>query len=58
MQEDHFIEWIEASNGKETSRIFLKFGQKPEAEFTFKPKYARIHCNIHGLWKSEQKNEG
>lgn len=52
MEEKHWIEWIEASDGKETSKIFLKPGMKPEAEFCFKVRRARIYCNIHELWKS------
>ncbi len=52
MEEGHYIEWIEATDGKQTIRIFLKPKQKPEAEFCFKPKSARTYCNLHGLWKS------
>jgi len=52
MDEDHYIEWIEAINEKETCKIFLKPGNKPEAEFNFEPTSARIYCNLHGLWKS------
>ena len=33
MEEEHYIEWIEATDGKEISRVFLKPGQKPVAEF-------------------------
>ena len=53
MTEEHYIEWIEASDRKQTARIFLKPKQKPEAEFSFKLKSARAYCNLHGLWKSE-----
>ena len=53
MEEKHFIEWIEAINGNQKSKVFLKPGDKPEAEFCFKPKQARIYCNLHGLWKSK-----
>ena len=52
MTEEHHIEWIEASNGKETTKIFLKVGEKPEATFSFKPTSARAYCNLHGLWKN------
>lgn len=53
MEEKHFIEWIEAtSEDGETARIFLKPGQKPEADFSFKPVSAREYCNVHGLWKA------
>jgi len=51
MEEDHYIEWIEAiSESGEHSKIFLKPGQKPQAEFCFKPVEARMYCNKHGLW--------
>ncbi len=49
---EHYIEWIEASDGKETSKIFLKPGQEAEAEFCFGPVSARAYCNVHGLWTS------
>jgi len=51
MEKEHYIEWIEASDGKEISRIFLTPDQEPEAEFCFEVKLARIYCNVHGLWK-------
>ncbi len=53
MEESHYIEWIEASDGKKTSKVFLKPGDKPEAEFCFEVQSARAYCNLHGLWKSE-----
>lgn len=52
MEEKHYIEWIEAIGEVERSRIFLKPGMKPEAEFCFIVKKARIYCNVHRLWKS------
>lgn len=53
MEETHYIEWIEATSVKgEVARVFLKPGDKPEAEFSFKVKSAREYCNLHGLWKS------
>ncbi len=54
MEDAHFIEWIEATDGKEISRVFLKSGQKPVAEFSFEPVSARAYCNLHGLWKSKE----
>jgi len=51
MEEAHYIEWIEASNGEEISRVFLKPGDKPEAKFCFEVKSAREYCNLHRLWK-------
>jgi superoxide reductase len=53
MLKEHYIEWIEASDGIQTAKVFLKPGQKPEAEFSFKPKKAREYCNLHRLWKSK-----
>lgn len=53
MDEDHSIEWIEASNGKETAKVFLHPSEKPEATFSFVPTSAREYCNLHGLWKTE-----
>ena len=53
MEETHYIEWIEATSEKgEIAKIFLKPGDKPEAEFCFEVVSAREHCNLHGLWKS------
>jgi superoxide reductase len=52
MTEEHHIEWIEATNGKEIAKVFLKVGEKPEAIFSFTPTSARAYCNLHGLWKS------
>ena len=52
MLEEHFIEWIEASNDKEKAKIFLKPTDSPQAEFCFTPSLARIYCNVHGLWAS------
>ncbi len=57
MTEEHYIEWIEAEDGKEVSKVFLKPQQKPIAEFSFEPISARAYCNLHGLWKSTEKKE-
>jgi len=54
MEEKHYIEWVEIiANGK-SCRIFLKPGDKPEAEFEIRLRKvaAREYCSIHGLWKS------
>jgi superoxide reductase len=58
MTEEHYIEWIEISTEKGTSKKFLKPGDLPEAVFPVKAQniYARIYCNIHGLWKDNQKD--
>jgi superoxide reductase len=50
MDKDHYIEWVEASDGKKIAKVFLKPGDKPEAEFDFEVKKAREYCNLHGLW--------
>lgn len=53
---EHYIEWIEAtSETGETAKVFLKPDSKPEAKFSFKPVSAREYCNLHGLWKVENK---
>lgn len=54
MDKEHYIEWIEATDGKEISRVFLKPDQKPIAEFSFEPSSSRAYCNLHGLWKSKE----
>jgi len=54
MEESHYIEWIEVSNGSKFLKKFLKLGDAPEAIFLIdceNPR-ARIYCNVHGLWKS------
>lgn len=53
MEEDHSIEWIEATNGKEIAKVFLHPSEKPEAIFSFEPTSARAYCNLHGLWVNE-----
>jgi superoxide reductase len=53
MEENHYIEWIEAIEGSKRCRKFLKPGEKPEAEFegAGKEVKAREYCSVHGLWK-------
>jgi superoxide reductase len=54
MEENHFIEWIEAEDEqKNISRMYLRPGDKPEARFKFKVISARAYCNLHGLWKNQ-----
>jgi len=53
MDEKHYIEWIEATDGSQIAIVFLSPGEKPEAEFCFKPIASRIYCNIHGLWSNK-----
>jgi len=52
MDEDHYIEWIEASSdsGMAPCKKFLKPGERAEVEFPFVVKSARAYCNLHGLW--------
>ena len=54
MEGKHYIEWVEIIADGRSCRIFLKLGDKPEAEFDIKPQKvtAREYCSIHGLWKS------
>ena len=54
MEEKHYIEWVEIIADGKSCRMFLKPGEKPEAEFDIKPQKltAREYCSIHGLWKS------
>lgn len=54
MEEKHYIEWVEITDGDTVCKQFLKPGQPPEAVFkSAKPGVtAREYCNIHGLWKS------
>jgi len=54
MEEEHYIEFIEAiSNGK-VYRKQLKPGDKPEVEFCIEADNikARIYCNLHGVWQT------
>ena len=55
MEEKHFIEWVEAIADGKAYRIFLKPGDKPQAEFEIKADkiIAREYCNVHGLWTAK-----
>ena len=55
MDEEHYIEWIEISTEKGSSKKFLKPGDLPQAKFPVKTENvkARAYCNLHGLWKSK-----
>jgi len=57
MEEKHYIEWIEILADGKAYRQFLKPTDAPEAIFNIQASEvtAREHCNIHGLWKGEQK---
>ncbi|MFX0068100.1 MAG: desulfoferrodoxin [Promethearchaeota archaeon] len=54
MEEKHYIEFVELIIDGDVHRVWLKPGEKPEAEFKagkYKEIMAREYCNIHGLWK-------
>jgi superoxide reductase len=54
MEEEHFIEWIEAIVGGRACRKFLNPGDSPEAEFEVNGDdiIVRAYCSVHGLWLS------
>ena len=54
MEENHYIEWIEAIADGKAYRQFLKPGEAPEAFFKIEAVNiaAREYCNVHGLWKN------
>lgn len=55
MGEDHYIEWIEATENDRVHRTFLKPGQPPEAVFQKVSEKAKVraYCNIHELWRTK-----
>jgi len=56
MEDKHYIEWIEVTNGSWTQKKYLKPGEKPQAEFCVQYSdklIAKEYCNIHGLWKNK-----
>ena len=54
MEADHFIEWIEVTEGKKLMVMGLSPGNAPEAEFagTGHGAKARVYCEEHGLWSN------
>jgi superoxide reductase len=54
MDDKHFIEWIELTDGDATYRHYLKPGTQPVAVFpvTARPVTVREYCTLHGLWKA------
>lgn len=54
MEEVHYIEWIELSEGDKIQIKFLNPGDQPIAEFKTDANEvkSRVFCNLHGLWKS------
>ena len=54
MDDDHYIEWIEACVDGKAYTCFLAPGQTPEAVFPIEGDQiaVRAFCNLHGLWKA------
>jgi len=58
MEEKHYIEWIEVLSENKIFRTFLSPGNPPETSFIGIKKenlVAREYCNLHGLWRTENK---
>ena len=55
MEDKHYIEWIETTQGNRTKRVALQPGDRPIVEFCVEdgPALVRTYCNLHGLWKKE-----
>lgn len=53
MEENHYIEWIEVTDGSRIYRKFLSPGEKAEAFFPVSSENIKVRelCNVHGLWK-------
>lgn len=53
MTPEHYIMWIEVSDGSMMMRKYLRPGEAPEAYFEMPYKRgltAREYCNLHNLW--------
>ncbi|MBE7056398.1 MAG: hypothetical protein E7388_03025 [Ruminococcaceae bacterium] len=60
MSEEHSILWVYLQTDKGGQRKCLSVGSKPVAAFTLvneKPLAVYAYCNLHGLWKTEIKEE-
>lgn len=59
MVEAHYIQWIAIETKKGSQRVKLEYTDKPRAEFKLVDQdevvAAYEYCNLHGLWKSENK---
>lgn len=56
MEEEHYISWIAQVSEKETTRVKLQPGDKPEAKFKYiEGATIYAYCNKHGLWATEVK---
>ncbi|MDD3585908.1 MAG: desulfoferrodoxin [Thermoguttaceae bacterium] len=50
---NHYIHWIELSQGNRIMRVYLKPDEEPKAEFCVDDGDFTVsaYCNVHGLWK-------
>ena len=59
MVPEHHIEWVVLECGKKFQMAYLEPTGEPKAEFLVENADAKLtaydHCNIHGLWKFEEK---
>lgn len=58
MEEKHSIEWIELIADGQSFKRYLSPADEPEAFFdgvVADAVTARAYCNLHGLWKAENK---
>lgn len=55
MEDEHYIEWIEAEADGQVYRRYLAAGDVPEAVFPLQGDQiaVRAFCNLHGLWKAQ-----
>jgi superoxide reductase len=54
MTAEHYIVWIELTQGDKVQRVYLKPDGAPQAVFVIEvgaPVVVRAYCNLHGLWK-------
>lgn len=54
MEDKHYIMWIAVVEGNKTTRVDLKPGTEPTAEFLVETDNFEIYeyCNLHGLFKA------
>lgn len=58
MEDKHYIEWIELITPKGSFKRYLSPADEPEAffdEIVDDNVTARAYCNLHGLWKADNK---
>ena len=55
MREEHYIEWIEVTKGKDLHVHRLAPGDAPDAEFPIHDTNvkARVYCEQHGIWSNK-----